>query len=53
MNYRFMKQGARIKGIPFLFPDSTRGSSKLTFRIGLETLRVVWWLRIADAPGRF
>ncbi|MBW2231203.1 MAG: polyprenol monophosphomannose synthase [Deltaproteobacteria bacterium] len=52
MNYRFVKHGARIKEIPFFFLDRTRGTSKLTFRIGLEALWVVWWLRIADALGR-
>ena len=52
MNYRFVKQGARIKEIPFFFLDRTRGTSKLTLRIGLEALWVVWWLRIADALGR-
>jgi len=52
MNYRFVKQGARIKEIPFFFLDRTHGASKLTLRIGLEALWVVWWLRIADAFGR-
>ena len=52
MNYRFVKQGARIKEIPFFFVDRTRGTSKLNFRIGLEALWMVWWLRIADALGR-
>ncbi len=52
MNYRFVKHGARIKELPFFFLDRTRGTSKLTFRIGLEALWVVWWLRISDALGR-
>ncbi|HIF95541.1 MAG TPA: polyprenol monophosphomannose synthase [Myxococcales bacterium] len=52
MNYRFVKQNARIKEIPFFFVDRTRGTSKLNFRIGLEALWVVWWLRLADALGR-
>jgi dolichol-phosphate mannosyltransferase len=52
MNYRFVKHGARIKEIPFFFLDRTRGSSKLSLRIGLEALWVVWWLRIADWLGR-
>ena len=52
MNYRFVKQKARIKEIPFFFVDRTRGVSKLNFRIGLEALWVVWWLRLADALGR-
>ncbi len=52
MNYRFVKHGARIKEIEFFFLDRTRGTSKLTLRIGLEALWVVWWLRIADWLGR-
>jgi dolichol-phosphate mannosyltransferase len=52
MNYHFLKQGARVKEIPFFFLDRTRGDSKLTPRIGLEALWLVWWLRIADALGR-
>lgn len=52
LNYRFVHHGARIKELPFFFLDRTRGTSKLTFRIGLEALWVVWWLRIVDAFGR-
>ncbi|MDH3211711.1 MAG: polyprenol monophosphomannose synthase [Myxococcales bacterium] len=52
VNYHFLKQGARVKEIPFFFLDRTRGDSKLTPRIGLEALWLVWWLRIADALGR-
>jgi dolichol-phosphate mannosyltransferase len=52
MNYHFVKQGARIKEIPFFFLDRTRGDSKMSPRIGLEALWLVWWLRIADALGR-
>ncbi len=52
LNYRFVKHGARIKEIPFFFLDRTRGTSKLTLRIGLEALWIVWWLRIADRLGR-
>ncbi len=52
MNYRFVKQKARIKEIPFFFVDRTLGTSKLSFRIGLEALWAVWRLRIDDALGR-
>jgi len=52
LNYRFVKFGARIKEIPFFFLDRTRGTSKLTMRIGLEALWVVWWLRISHWLGR-
>ncbi len=52
MNYRFQKLGARVKEIPFFFLDRRRGTSKLTLRIGLEALWIVWWLRLADLTGR-
>ena len=52
LNYRFVKAGARIREIPFFFFDRARGTSKLTKRIGLEALWMVWWLRLADLLGR-
>ncbi|MCZ6823119.1 MAG: polyprenol monophosphomannose synthase [Deltaproteobacteria bacterium] len=52
ISYRLMHRGARMKEIPFFFLDRTRGTSKLTVRIGLEALWMVWWLRIARALGR-
>jgi dolichol-phosphate mannosyltransferase len=53
LNYRFVLHGARIKEIPFFFHDRTRGTSKLDFRIGLETLWLAWWLRLNGLLGRF
>ena len=52
MNFRFVNAGARIKEIPFFFLDRTRGESKLTWRIGVEALWIVWWLRLERALGR-
>jgi dolichol-phosphate mannosyltransferase len=52
LNYRFVKADARILEVPFFFLDRTRGESKLSWRIGLEALWIVWWLRIAHAFGR-
>ena len=52
LNYRFQHAGARVKEIPFFFLDRRRGTSKLTLRIGLEALWIVWWLRLADLTGR-
>ncbi|MFO0691397.1 MAG: polyprenol monophosphomannose synthase [Myxococcota bacterium] len=51
LNYRFVKAGARIREIPFFFLDRTRGESKLSLRIGLEALWIVWWLRLASLFG--
>jgi dolichol-phosphate mannosyltransferase len=52
MNYRFRMHGARIKEIPFFFLDRERGVSKLSLRIALEALWIVWWLRVAHWLGR-
>jgi dolichol-phosphate mannosyltransferase len=52
LNYRLSKLGVRIQEIPFFFVDRTRGVSKLTVKIGLEALWVVWRLRFADLLGR-
>ena len=52
MNYRFRTHGARFKEIPFFFLDRERGVSKLSLRIAVEALWVVWWLRIAHWLGR-
>jgi dolichol-phosphate mannosyltransferase len=52
LNYRIVHIGARVLEIPFFFLDRTRGASKLTLRIGLESLWMAWWLRIADWLGR-
>ena len=52
MNYRCQRRGLRIKEIPFFFLDRRRGTSKLTLRIGLEALWIVWWLRLAALAGR-
>ncbi|MGH0031296.1 MAG: polyprenol monophosphomannose synthase [Myxococcota bacterium] len=52
LNFRLLHGGADMKEIEFFFLDRTRGASKLTVRIGLETLWMAWWLRIARALGR-
>jgi dolichol-phosphate mannosyltransferase len=52
MNYRFQKHRARVKEIPFFFLDRERGESKLTLRIAVEALWIVWWMRVADWLGR-
>jgi len=52
LNYRLVRSGARIRELPFFFLDRTRGVSKLSWRIGFETLWISLWLRVADALGR-
>jgi dolichol-phosphate mannosyltransferase len=50
--YRTWTRGLRIHEVPIIFMDREHGESKLSKRIGLEALWVVWWLRLARAMGR-
>jgi dolichol-phosphate mannosyltransferase len=46
MTYRAWTRGLRIREIPIIFMDRTLGESKMTKRISLEALWIVWWLRL-------
>jgi dolichol-phosphate mannosyltransferase len=50
--YRAWKHGCSIHEVPILFLDRTTGDSKMTRRIGMEALWIVWWLRAQAALGR-
>lgn len=53
MNYLCHRQGFRIVEVPITFPDRTAGRSKMSARIFLEALLLVWQLRrqsLAEAP---
>ena len=52
INFRIASSGASVDEIPFFFLDRTRGTSKLTLRIGLEAVWMAWWLRVARFLGR-
>jgi dolichol-phosphate mannosyltransferase len=52
LDYRFQCQGATITELPFIFPDRTRGSSKLDLSVAIEAVWLVWWLRFSAALGR-
>jgi dolichol-phosphate mannosyltransferase len=52
MTYRVWRKGMRIREIPIIFMDRTVGDSKMTKRIGIEALWIVWWLRIQDLRGK-
>jgi dolichol-phosphate mannosyltransferase len=45
MNYVCHRAGFRIVEVPIVFPNRTRGSSKMSTMIALEALKVVWSLR--------
>jgi dolichol-phosphate mannosyltransferase len=50
--YRVWCRGLRIREVPIVFMDRVTGESKMSKRIGLEALWIVWWLRLAHALGR-
>jgi len=50
--YRAWKHGCSLHEVPILFLDRTTGDSKMTRRIGLEALWIVWWLRTQAALRR-
>jgi dolichol-phosphate mannosyltransferase len=50
--YRAWKRAHRIHEVPIIFMDRTVGESKMTKRIGLEALWIVWWLKLAHRLGR-
>lgn len=43
--YRALKMGFRIQEIPILFADRTRGKSKISRRVILEAVVIVWKLK--------
>jgi dolichol-phosphate mannosyltransferase len=50
--FRAWKRGLRIREVPIIFMDRTVGESKMSRRIGLEALWIVWWLKLAHRLGR-
>jgi dolichol-phosphate mannosyltransferase len=52
MTYRAWCKGFRIREIPIIFMDREVGTSKMSKRIGLEALWIVWELKLRRALGR-
>ena len=52
MTYRAWCKGARILEVPIIFMDREVGVSKMSKRIGLEALWIVWELKFRRAFGR-
>lgn len=50
--YRAWRRGFRIREVPIIFMDRTVGESKMSKRIGLEALWIVWWLKVSSLLGR-
>ena len=45
MTYRALRKGMRVKEVPIIFVDRTAGKSKMSRRIFVEAIGVVWKLR--------
>ena len=52
MTMKAYAKGFRIKEIPIVFYDRTRGNSKMSFHIAIEAAWVVWKLRFLKIIGR-
>ena len=46
MNYKVSRQGLRVAEVPIVFPDRSRGTSKMNRRIFFEALVNVWKIRL-------
>jgi len=53
MNFKAWKRGFIIREIPIIFYDRTEGSSKMSRRIMLEAMFIVWKLKISSLFGRY
>ncbi|HVJ89266.1 MAG TPA: polyprenol monophosphomannose synthase, partial [Labilithrix sp.] len=45
MTYRALRKGMRVQEVPIVFVDRTAGRSKMSRRIFIEAVGVVWRLR--------
>ncbi|MCS6915203.1 MAG: polyprenol monophosphomannose synthase [Myxococcota bacterium] len=52
MTYRALCLGFRVVEVPIVFVDRRVGQSKMSGRIALEALLMVWWLRLRDLGPR-
>ena len=50
--FRAWKRGFAIREVPIIFMDREKGDSKMSRRIGLEALWIVWWLKLQSWLGR-
>jgi dolichol-phosphate mannosyltransferase len=51
MTYRAVRRGLRVKEVPIVFVDRTVGKSKMSRRIFVEAMGVVWKLRAESILG--
>ncbi len=47
MTYRLVRRGRRVEEVPIVFVDRRAGQSKMSRRIFLEAVAMVWRLRLS------
>jgi dolichol-phosphate mannosyltransferase len=52
MTYRAIRRGMRVKEVPIIFVDRTLGKSKMSRKIFVEAMGVVWRLRAESVTGK-
>lgn len=52
MTYRALRKGMKVKEVPIVFVDRTAGRSKMSRRIFVEAIGVVWKLRAEALTGK-
>lgn len=52
MTYRALRKGMTVKEVPIIFVDRTAGKSKMSRRIFVEAIGVVWKLRAEAITGK-
>jgi len=52
MTYRALRKGMRVKEVPIIFVDRTAGASKMSRKIFVEAIGVVWRLRAESVMGK-
>ena len=52
MTYRAIRKGMRVAEVPIIFVDRTAGRSKMSRRIFVEAIGVVWKLRAESVFGK-
>lgn len=52
MTYRAVRKGMKVKEVPIVFVDRTAGQSKMSRKIFLEAVGVVWKLRADAVRGK-
>jgi dolichol-phosphate mannosyltransferase len=53
MTYRALRKGMSVKEVPIVFVDRTLGQSKMSRKIFLEAVAMVWKLRLEALRGKF